>query len=204
MTAERQSTSEVRRPGRPRSARADRAILRATVELLVEEGYQALTIEGIAERAGVGKTTIYRRFSSVEEILVTAFGELDLRVEIPDTGSTRDDLLQLGEAFAGQAAAAVIFPVMGQIVGTALTNPDVLDAFREHLMGPRQASIKTILRRGIERGDVRPDIDVDLIADLIPGGIIFHKLFQLPADTMFPPDYPARVLDTIWHGIKAE
>lgn len=203
MTANRHPDSK-RRPGRPRSVQADKAILRATLQLLVEDGYQSLTIEGIAERAGVGKTTIYRRFSSVEEILVTAFGELDLSVELPDTGSTREDLFQLGEAFRTQAAAAVMFPVMGQIVGTALTNPDVLDAFREHLMKPRQASIKTILQRGIERGDIRPDIDVDLIADLIPGGIIFHKLFQLPADTMFAEDYPQRVLDTIWHGIKAE
>ena len=204
MTAERQTTRAVRRPGRPRSARADREILKATVAILAEEGYQALTIEGIAERAGVGKTTIYRRFSSIEEILVTAFGELDLSIEIPDTGSTREDLLQLGEAFRSQAATAVMFPVLAQIVGTALTNPTVLDAFREHLMKPRQATIRMILERGVERGDVRQDIDIDLIVDLLPGGIIFHKLFQLPPDALVSEDYPQRVLDTIWSGIKAE
>lgn len=172
--------------------------------MLAEEGIQALTIEGIAERAGVGKTTIYRRFDSIEEILVNAFGEMDLGVEIPDTGSTREDLIQLGEAFRSQSAAAVMFPVLAQIVGTALTNPIVLDTFREHLMKPRQTSIKTILQRGVERGDVRPDVDIDLLADLIPGGIIFHKLFQLPPDAMISEDYPRRVLDTIWDGIKAE
>ncbi len=203
MTGNRE-TQAPRRPGRPRSVRADKAILKATVELLAEAGYQALTIEGIAERAGVGKTTIYRRFSSVEEILVAAFGEMDLVIDVPDTGNTWEDLRLLGQAFAGRAATAVMFPVMGQIVGTALTNPAVLDAFREHLMKPRQASIKAILRRGVERGDIRADIDVDLIADLIPGGIIFHKLFQLPSDAMFAEDYPERVLDTIWKGIKAE
>jgi AcrR family transcriptional regulator len=203
VTSSEQQT-ERRRPGRPRSARADKAILRATVEILAEQGYGALTIEGIAERAGVGKTTIYRRFSTVEEILVRAFGELDLAIEIPDTGDTRQDLLRLGAAFRGQAASAVLFPVMGQIVGTALSNPTVLDAFRKHLMGPRQATIRTILERGIERGDVRPDIDIDLIVDLLPGGIIFHKLFQLPPDALVSEDYPARVLDTIWNGIKAE
>lgn len=196
--------SEKRRPGRPRSARADRAILKATVEILAGEGYQALTIEGIAERAGVGKTTIYRRFSTVEEIIVRAFGEMDLVVEIPDTGSTREDLVRLGHAFRDQAMAAVMFPVMGQIVGTALSNPAVLDAFREHLMKPRQASIRKILERGVERGDVRPDIDIELITDLIPGGIIFHKLFQIPPDEQLPDDYPDRVLDTIWNGIKAD
>jgi AcrR family transcriptional regulator len=194
----------VRRPGRPRSVRADKAILRATVEMLAEEGYQALTIEGIAERAGVGKTTIYRRFSTIEEILVRAFGELDLDFDIPDTGSTREDLLQLGHAFREQAATVLIFPVMGQIVGTALSNPAVLDAFRKHLMNPRQATIRKILQRGVERGDVRPDIDIELIADLIPGGIIFHKLFQLAPDAMLSADYPDRVLDTIWNGIKAD
>jgi AcrR family transcriptional regulator len=193
-----------RRPGRPRSARADRAILQATLDLLIEEGYLALTIEGIAERAGVGKTTIYRRFSSIGEIIVRAFGEMDIGMEIPDTGDTREDLLQLGQAFRESSAAAVMFPVMGQIVGTALTEPTVLDAFRKYLMHPRQAAIRAILERGVRRGDVRPDIDIDLLADLIPGGIIFHKLFQLPAEAMLSEDYPNRVLDTIWNGIKAD
>ncbi|CAN5814797.1 TetR/AcrR family transcriptional regulator [soil metagenome] len=192
-----------RRPGRPRSARADKAILRATVEILAGEGYQALTIEGIAERAGVGKTTIYRRFSSIEEILIRAFGEMDVGIEIPDTGDTRKDLILLGQAFREKSVAAVMFPVMGQIVGTALTNPAVLDAFRTCLMYPRQAAIQTILQRGVARGDVRPDIEIHLISDLIPGGIIFHKLFQLPPDAVLPDDYPERVLDTIWNGIKA-
>lgn len=204
MTSEdeiRESTA--RRPGRPRSVRADKAILKATVEILAEEGYKALTIEGIAERAGVGKTTIYRRFSAVEEIIVRAFSEMNIGMEIPDTGDTREDLLQLSQAFRERSATAVLFPVLGQILGTALTNPAVLGAFRQHIMVPRQSIIRSIIERGIERGDVRPDVDIDLVTDLIPGVIVFHKLFQLRAEESLPEDYPDRVLDTIWSGIKA-
>jgi hypothetical protein len=96
-----------------------------------------------------------------------------------------------------------MFPVLSQILSTALTNPQVLAAFRESVVKPRQSAIRTIIRRGIARGDVRPDVDDALIADLIPGGIIFHKLFQLPPDEMLPADYPSRILDAIWNGIKA-
>ena len=202
MTANSRS-DEARRPGRPRSVRADRAILRATVELLAEIGYPALTIEGIADRAGVGKTTIYRRYDSLEEIIVTAFGQMTGNVEIPDTGDSLEDLRQLGRAFLDRSVAAVMFPILGQIIGTALTNPAILDAFRENLMFPRQDAIRAILERGVDRGDVRPDIDIDLITDLFPGGIIFHILFQLPPGSTPPADFPDRVADVIWNGIKA-
>ena len=202
MTAENQST-QARRPGRPRSVRADKAILRATVELLAESGYPALTIEGIAERAGVGKTTIYRRYDSIEEIIVTAFGQMTGDVVIPDTGDSLEDLRQLGQAFLERSVATVMFPILGQIIGTALTNPTILDAFRENLMFPRQDAIRTILERGVERGDVRSDIDIDLITDLFPGGIIFHILFQLPPGSTPPADFPDRVAEIIWNGIKA-
>jgi len=195
--------SRRRRPGRPRSARADQAILKATIEILAERGYPALTIEGIAERAGVGKTTIYRRFSSVEEIMVRAFAGLDTDLEIPDTGDTLQDLLELTATFRERAATAVMFPVMSQIIGTALTNPGVLAAFREQIIQPRQAVVRQIIERGIARGDVRPDADPAVIADLIPGAIIFHKLFLLPTEAELPADYPGRVLATLWEGVKA-
>ena len=68
--------SPARAPGRPRSAQAHRAILDATIELFVESGYEGLSIEGVAARAGVGKTTIYRRWSSKEDLIVDAIGEL--------------------------------------------------------------------------------------------------------------------------------
>ncbi len=190
-----------RRPGRPRSARADRAILKATVELMIEDGYQALTIEGIAERAGVGKTTIYRRFDSIEEVVIAAFSGMTGEIEIPDTGHTRDDLLWLIQSFRDRTVSSIVFPVMSQVLGTALTNPEVLDAFRTHLLAPRQAALRTVLERGRARGDVRPDCNVDLLVDLIPGGIFFHIFFQSSPDTPPRPDLPERLLDEIWRGI---
>jgi AcrR family transcriptional regulator len=192
-----------RRPGRPRSARADRAILQATVDLLVEEGFQAMSIEGIAERAGVGKTTIYRRFDSKEEIVIAALSTMAGEIRIPDTGDTRQDLLLLGQAFRDQSVTSIIFPVMRHIVGTALTNPAVFEAFRTNLLDPRQAAFRTIIERGVERGDLRPDIDIDLLVDLIPGGIFFHVLFKLPPGAPPAHDFTAWLLDDIWRGIAA-
>jgi AcrR family transcriptional regulator len=192
-----------RRPGRPRSARADRAILQATVELLIEEGFQAMSIEGIAERAGVGKTTIYRRFDSKEEIVIAALATMTGEIRIPDTGDTRQDMLLLGEAFRSQAATSIVFPIMRQLISTALTNPAVFDAFKTTLMDPRQAAIRTILERGVARGDLRPDIDVELFVDTIPGAIFFPILFKLPPGSLPPADMPARLLNQLWQGIAA-
>ena len=80
--------------GRPRSEEAHQAILNATVELLAEQGYSALTVEGVASRAGVGKATIYRRWPSKLPLVVEAFGQLPAFEDV-DTGSLEEDLVQM-------------------------------------------------------------------------------------------------------------
>src|SRR5579859_7686549 len=87
-----------RRPGRPRSALAERAILEATLELLAEVGIEALSIEGVAARAGVGKTTIYRRWESKEELIVAAVRRLQVQAPIVDTGNFRADIQAIAHA----------------------------------------------------------------------------------------------------------
>src|ERR1700704_5854309 len=78
--------------GRPREARADRAILSATLELMAEHGVHDLRVDDVADRAGVGKATIYRRYRSKDELVTDAVATLVGEIEIPDTGSTRSDL----------------------------------------------------------------------------------------------------------------
>src|SRR5438132_7533609 len=87
---------EARRPGRPRSAEADEAILEAAVDLFAEVGLEGLTVEGVAARAGVGKATIYRRYPGKVDIVVAAARRFtEGPVEAPDTGTTRGDLREL-------------------------------------------------------------------------------------------------------------
>src|SRR5690348_3843840 len=88
------TTDSVRRgPGRPRSPQADHAILDATISLLSEGGYDALTMEKVAARAGVGKATVYRRWGSKVDLAVDALRASIAEVEVPSCGSLRDDLI---------------------------------------------------------------------------------------------------------------
>ena len=93
-----ESAARVQPPGRGPKVRA--AVLAATLAELADTGYAALTIENIARRAGVHKTTIYRRWTDRESLVADVLGErIALGFPIPDTGSVQDDLRQLAQAF---------------------------------------------------------------------------------------------------------
>lgn len=190
-----------RRPGRPRSARAERAILQATLDLLVEEGVDAMTIEGIAARAGVGKTTIYRRWSSKEDVIVAALATIDEKIVIPDTGDTHQDLLELVNSFVRAAVESPLAPAVSRVAGVAPNNPEILAVFRAGLIEPRQAAVRQVLQRGIERGDVRPEIDLDLVVDLFPAIIVFRMLFSGEWGAIPKKDVAERLIEAIWDGL---
>ena len=92
MSTEHRTAAERRPPGRPRSERSHLAIVRATLELLTEVGYQRLTMEQVQRRAGVGKATIYRRWDSKAELVKDAIQYVSAELPIPDTGSLRGGL----------------------------------------------------------------------------------------------------------------
>jgi AcrR family transcriptional regulator len=165
-----------RSPGRPRSPEADRAILDAAIDLFVEEGYEGMSIEGVAARAGVGKTTIYRRWSSKEELIVAAIDELIFEVEPLDTGSLRRDLVDLItqlQVVMSSSRAGEVFPRMVPHVaaGTPLGR-----IYLQRVIGPRFELLRSILARAAERGEVPADVDAELVRGLLIGPIIIWKL----------------------------
>ena len=97
------SETATRRPGRPRSAAADASIVRATLELLLEEGYRGLTMEQVRARAGVGKATLYRRYGSKQDLVSAAIQHLNQPLELPDTGSVRADILGFARSLSAGA-----------------------------------------------------------------------------------------------------
>ena len=168
-----------RRPGRPRSAESHQAILRATLELLVVEGLQGLSIESIAQRAGVGKTTIYRHWKSKEEIVAEAVSNLHAELPVADTGSARDDflaladhLVKLSESRGGGA------DVLARLLGEASGDDRLHQIFTANLVEPRRAAVRAILTRGIERGELRDDVDIELMIDLLVGPNIYRMLIE--------------------------
>jgi AcrR family transcriptional regulator len=172
-----------RRPGRPRDARADEAILDAAVEVLAENGPSGFTIEAVASRAGVGKATIYRRWRSRAALMLdTAHHRMELRVEDPDTGSLVDDmvrqLLLLGRKLQDTPAGRVLPAIMSE----AMVNPEMRELLTAFIADRRRLPA-AIVERGIARGELPADTDVDLLLDVVGGTVFFRVLlFDKPVD----------------------
>jgi AcrR family transcriptional regulator len=164
-----------RPPGRPRSPAADEAILAATLELLAEEGYRALSVERVRERAGVGKATIYRRYASKEELVRAAIRHLHYDLPLPaDSGSLLGDFAALARSATEGASVTGAFTLMPRLLADVANDRDMHALFAENLVEPRRRIVREILRRAIARGEVRADVDVDLAVDLLVGPVIYR------------------------------
>jgi AcrR family transcriptional regulator len=176
MSAEDTIAEPPRPPGRPRSPEADRAILDAAIELFIEEGYEGMSIEGVAARAGVGKTTIYRRWASKEELIVAAIDELIFEVEPLDTGSLRRDLVDLItqlQVVMSSSRAGQVFPRM--VPHVAAGSP-LGRVYLKRVIAPRFELLRSVLARAAERGEVPADLDPELVRGLLVGPIMILKL----------------------------
>jgi AcrR family transcriptional regulator len=162
-----------RRPGRPRSEAARQAILGAAISELKERGYAALTVEGIAARAGVGKQTIYRWWPSKAEVVLTALLDLsETTIAVPDEGSLPADLMGfLAETFRQRGQRPVLVGLMAQ----ALLDPVFATAFRERFLFRRRAVLREILDRAAARGEIAPDLDPELLIDVVYG-VLWYRL----------------------------
>lgn len=167
--------SPARAIGRPRDARADRAILVATLQLMAERGVRDLRMDDVADRAGVGKATIYRRYSSKDALISDAVATLVSEIAIPNTGSTRADLLalmrQAVELYSGPPAARL----MPALLEETRRNPDLERTVRDQFLAGRRAALSTVLKRGVRRGDLRRGLDLELALDVL-GGALFYRL----------------------------
>ena len=167
-----------RAPGRPRSVEADRAILDAALDLFVRQGYEAMSIEGVAAQARVGKTTVYRRWTSKEELIVAAIDELIFDVVPIETGSLRDDLVGLLvsiQTVMTSSRAGAVFPRMAAHVaeGSPLGR-----AYLERVIEPRFAVLQEIVAGGIERGELPAGTDPELVRALLVGPVLMWKLMR--------------------------
>ena len=188
-----------RLPGRPRSAEADRAILRAAVDLLADEGYGGVTMEGVAARAGVGKATVYRRWPCKSALVVDAITACrESGGQPPDTGSAREDLLVFVRAFMHHLRTSDAGRVMPALVAELSRSPELAEAFREGFVQPRRAKVLEAVRRGVERGEVRAGVDPELVADGVVA-LLMHRF--LVTGMEIDDDLPERVVDMLWRGI---
>ena len=170
------NNSPTNRGNDKRRARTEKAILDAARELLEENGVRELTIEGVAAHSGVAKTTIYRRWRDRDELALAVFIDSTEGVRAPaDVGDTRKELL----TFVNWATKVIRGSggIQG-LVSEIATNPDLARTYRERVIDLRLAEIKTVVDRGIERGDLRPDTDVRVVHELLVGPRFYRLLFS--------------------------
>ncbi|MEN8445677.1 MAG: TetR/AcrR family transcriptional regulator, partial [Cyanobacteria bacterium J06555_13] len=142
-------------PGRPRSAASHQAMLKATLELLAEVGFEALSIEAIASRAGVGKTTIYRRYKSKDELVADAIESIREEVFIPNTGTFWNDM----DALIENAAQITLTPLgrqtVAMIISSASGNPGFAQIYWEKYLQPRRQTFSIVIERAKARNEVQ-------------------------------------------------
>ncbi|HEY7104763.1 MAG TPA: TetR/AcrR family transcriptional regulator [Acidimicrobiia bacterium] len=169
--------TEPRGPGRPRDARRDEAILVAALSILQEVGYAGLTIERVAARAGVGRPTIYRRWSSKPALVVAALvHSAQLALPSPDTGSLRSDLLALQERQVELMNAPMSRRVTAGLVADLTADPELAESYVHQYLVPRREIVWSVLRRGVERGELDPDVDLALVYDLLMGPLFMRAV----------------------------
>ena len=170
-------------------------ILDATLTLLASVGYDRLTMDAVAAEARASKATLYRRWSSKPALVVDALLRTKEALQAPvvDTGSLREDLMQMACVHGGLTDARSA-QVMAGVVTAIQRDPEFAEEFRTRVIAPKIAVIRGIFERARTRGEITADLDLDLLAPALPG-IILHRSFVLG----FPPDEQtvARVVDEI-------
>lgn len=172
------SKTDKKSRGRPRSVQSHQAMLQATLELLAEVGFEAMSIDAIAARAKVGKTTIYRRYASKEELVADAIENVREEIVIPDTGNFRDDI----EAIVQNAARITLSPLGRQMVATIVSSASKNEQFARvywtKYLQPRKKAFAIVVERAKARNEISLDLDPDLIFDMMSGIMLYATIFQ--------------------------
>ena len=189
-----------KRRGRPRSEKAQTAILEAATALLLEHGLETVSMDEVAERAGVSKATIYRWWPSKETLALDAlYHEWDTaRPVLPDTGSLPADLLALLRPWIRRVRARPYARVVADLVAEAQTDPEFASIYHARFVAPRREPARSLLRRAIDRSELPPDTDVDLALDLLYGPL-YHRL--LHGHAPLSDRFVRGVVDTVLAGL---
>lgn len=168
-----------------RRARTERVVLDATRALLGEAGFAGLTVEGVAARAGVAKTTIYRRYRSKTDLALALLMEMVDQVSTrPYTGDTESELVALVDKTADLMQTSVMGWIMKGLVSEVAADPHLAEVYRGQVVTRRQADVTELVERGKARGELREDLDPEMVTDLLLGPIYYR--FFLSGSPMDP------------------
>ncbi|MFG1947511.1 TetR/AcrR family transcriptional regulator [Nonomuraea sp. NPDC048826] len=173
--------------GRPRDPETDTAILTAALELFVERGVEGTSMEQVAKRAGVGKLTVYRRWSSKEDLLAQAI-EHWVRAEVTPSAEDvyalrpRDLVERVLPTAAEMSAGADYRALIARVMGSAVSHPQLMKVYWEQYVVPRRELAAAMLRRAQQDGAVAADADLDVLIDMMAGAVMYRVLQPDPPD----------------------
>jgi AcrR family transcriptional regulator len=156
------------RGGRHLDSSRDPVMREAALAVLAEVGYDRLTMDAVAARAGAAKTTIYRRWRDKAELVVDALNSLKGVLEVPDTGSLRQDLCALAESVTSTDGLLGAQMTIGMVNAVA-HDAELRRVFKEKFLAPRMAGFRKVFEQAVARGEMAGGHDLDLLARLFPG-----------------------------------
>ncbi|KIH97488.1 TetR family transcriptional regulator [Streptomonospora alba] len=176
--------SDAEKPRRERRAPAGAAVLQKDVTLaiqaavfteLAKHGYGRLSIEAVARRAGVGKTAIYRRWTSKLQMVVEVVSAAAVKVmPVPDTGTLSGDIRELLDAGAQAMRHPLASQIVPDLLAEAARNPDIAETLENALRETQQGLSAVMIKNAVERGDLPPDTDVELALDMVFGPLYWR------------------------------
>jgi AcrR family transcriptional regulator len=188
-----------RRPGRPRSEQAEKAILAAALDLFAECGPDSLCIEQVAAKAGVGKATIYRRWPGKEDMLVDALAAVGTQLPAPQGRSVRADLIALLSAICREAADPRRARLFALLQGEGKRYPRLMARYLATVVQPQRDLVRSVLRRGVATGELREDTDIEAASFLLDGAVLQSMYGPGPTDAR----YARRVVEELLRGLGA-
>ena len=164
--------------GRPRSAAAHEAILAAAIALTREVGFDALAMDAVAARAGVGKATVYRRWKTKESLIAEALERFARAIPVPDTGAVEDDLRTVMRGTMRMYQDPATAALLSGLVAAMARSAPIAKAVRSGFVAARRDAMHQVLERGIARGEVARGTDIQLALDLLSGPLLYRALIS--------------------------
>ncbi|MFI0776518.1 TetR/AcrR family transcriptional regulator [Streptomyces sp. NPDC021212] len=199
----RPATPARRAPSGAATLRPDKteAIRAAVLDELAEHGYGRLSMEAVAKRAGVGKSALYRRWSSKQQMVIAVASEPSVAmVDLPDSGSLRGDVLAALRAVADWLTHPQLGRIIPDLVVEARRDEALARALADSIGGPRRARAVALLDRAVARGELPPDTDRELALDLLAAPVYWRIAVRgVPPE----PGYLERTADLVVHALSA-
>lgn len=191
------------RMGRPRDERIDDQITSAALEELSQGGFERFTVEAVASRAGVAKTTVYRRFPAREDLVVAALLRLnDDLPPAPPPGPVRDRLIAVLGAVRSRATSSSPGRLLMQSVGEGLHSPELAEMVHARVLAPRRQVIRDVLEEGMRSGELRADLDPDALIPVLVGPMFYLGAWKCVASAAAVS--VESIVDTILFGLVRE